>query len=417
METGSSLGIHYPRRLAARLAAAAGTSLLAAGRAQVANSQPAANQKWRIVALRDFGVSADGVNDDAPAINRAITFVRNQRHKITGPIPGFRIIFDGGIYLIKSPLNFTEINVFDVVIEGGGALLFASTNGRPAIDALGSRWLSFKDIYILGDNDSSPSIGIQIGRTQETHLGSSDNHMFENVSFNGSFSQACLYNFSSETTLFLHCFFWNKHPSAQAFCLIQDGTNSFGISSDFVEQNAPTNVAQSFNENLLVNCDFRRTSAAPALWLSSTARLEFQRCYSAVQGATACILDLAGQSHTMLSVDCHFEGPDLADVFLLTGAKEGQIQGFTYLDHTTPPRNSIFKCDPVVKSLEFQNTHIEAARFVHHSARVFDDPSVFRMSGSYYSAQPGTWNMPKQFAGTVCVGLKQDFYGTFHNAV
>lgn len=397
------------RRWAVALGLAGVTAALPA-KASMPAVKPDPALHTEVLDVRTFGATGDGVTDDAPAINAALDAMRSQRQGAPSWAPGFRMQLNGGTFRIGSPLNMTSIQHFNVVIDGGGAVLLGATDGSPVVDALGSRWLHFRDLYIFGDKDHPPSIGLQIGRSATGQP--ADNYILENVSVNGFFSLACLYNFAAETTVFLHCTAWNKNPSANAYCLIQDGLNHFAAGSIFSSDRPAENMAESFNENLLINCDFRSNGAASPLWLASTSRHQFQRCYAAAENAPGCVLHVGGQGHTMLEMDCHFEAPEMQDLFLLTGAAQAQFRGFTYKDHATPPINSVFTTDPTVEAVEMQNACIEIAGYTRPQARLLDNPAIWSASGSYYSHSPHGWTPPARFSGMVTLGLEQTFYGT-----
>jgi hypothetical protein len=285
------MDLRVGRRAIALGLAGATAALSAKGGAQSRKVEPM--HQIEVIDVRTFGAKGDGVTDDAPAINAALDTMRAQRQDAPSWVPGFRMEFRGGTFRIGSPLNLTFLQHFNVVIDGGGAVLLGATDGKPVIDALGSRWLHFQDLYIFGDKDHPPNIGLQIGRAV-TGL-PADNYILENVSLNGVFSLACIYNFAAETTVFLHCTAWNKSRSAGAYCLIQDGLNHFAASSVFVSGRPAGNMAESFNENLLINCDFRSNGDGSPLWLASTSRHQFQRCYAAAENAPGCVLHVGGE--------------------------------------------------------------------------------------------------------------------------
>ncbi len=53
-----------------------------------------------------------------------------------------------------------------------------------------------------------------------------------------------------------HCKLYNR--SAKGSCLIEDTENATGITSQFIKQENPSPAQYSCNENLFVNCDFRK---------------------------------------------------------------------------------------------------------------------------------------------------------------
>jgi Pectate lyase superfamily protein len=282
-----------------------------------------------IVDVRDFGARGDGSTDDAPAINAAVHAVRD-RHKRVGAYPiGCRIVFPAGIYAVESSINMTGLQAVNTVIDGGGSAILGRCAGKPVIDALGSRWLTVRDLTVLGDPASVPDIGIQIGLVSPRVA---DDHRFEDVKVLGHFARASLYNRAAETTGFNHLLLWNDHPGG--YCLIQDGTNHFGVTSSFAKVEVPMDTGLSFNENEFINCDFRHGAGGTPVWLGDTARHAFIRCYAATGGGPSFIVHCGQNSHVMLDVDCHCETDKLRDVFLFTGPSNQLIvRGFSYRDH------------------------------------------------------------------------------------
>ena len=377
-----------------------------AGHASAPTPQPQPSSMT--VNVMDFGARGDGVTDDAPAINAAIQAVRERHQKVDAFDLGCRIVFPAAVYGVESTIDLTGLQRINTVIDGGGAAILGRCAGQPVIDALGSRWMTVRDLTILGDPASVPDIGIQIG-ILSIHI-VADDHRFENVKVLGHFARACLYNRAAETTGFDHIFLWNDHPGS--YCLIQDGVNHFGVTSRFAGVDVPIDTGLSFNENEFINCDFRHGGGGTPVWLGDTARHAFIRCYAATNGAQSFVIYCGPNSHSMLDVDCHCETDKLRDVFILTGQSTHLvIRGFSYRDHDCFAAESVFRCDPHITMVELQNARIEVANFWQVGCKVFGEPDRWQATGSFYTTASGHWNGNGRFTGLVTIGSDVEFSG------
>ena len=356
------------------------------------------------VDVQQFGAKGDGHSDDAPAINRAIQFVREHPMRAPGLSFARRLVFPTGLYAVESPLNLTGLWNLNAVIEGQGAVILGRCRGQPVIDALGSRWLSVRDLTVVGDNDATPKLGLQIGRLNDGRV--ADNHQLVNVKLVGHFTLACLLNNAAETTGFHHVFCWNDRPDPDSFCLIQDGLGHFGAVSSFVpNQHAGPERDKSFNENEFINCDFRHGGGGMPVWLGDTARHRFYRCYAASTGDASFVLYCGDNSHTMLDVDCHCEAKGLQSVFWVTGqGTNAVIRGFSYKDHGIFAARSVFARQSPVRHVTLQHARLEMGHFFEPQCRVLDDPAGWRLTGEVYLSEPDRWNGEKSFAGVLFLG-------------
>lgn len=402
---------HTPRRQLPGIGLAGFAALLgtanAATTAHEGPSRPGAG--GMTVDVTQFGAIGDGVTDDAPAINAAIAAVRERHKRVSGYDLGCRIVFPAGIYAVNASINLTALRNINTVIDGSGSAVVGRCAGKPVIDALGSRWLTVRDLTVLGDSAAVPDNGIQIGLAMPHVV--ADVHRFENVKVLGHFSRACLYNRSGETTGFHHLLLWNEQ--AGGFCLVQDGVNHFGVTSSFVNVDIPTDTPLGFGNNEFINCDFRHGAGGTPVWLGDTARHAFIRCYATTTGGPAFILHCDRNSHRMLDVDCHCETSELSDVFLLTGRPDRIIvRGISYRDHLCFANGSVFRRDDRISHVELQNARLEVTTFANPACRVFGEPDRFRATGTFYSADTKNWNGDGVFTGFVTTGGNVAFCGT-----
>ena len=279
------------------------------------------------VTVKNFGVYMDGVQDDSPGINR---FVQYHRSKITNAAPAtqgnaIHIVFDSGIYLCLDSINMTGLKGQSIRIESSGALFIGKCTGKPVIDMLNCRWYSMTGIAIWGDQTNTPTYGIQIGRTLLLASSAGDGS-FEDVSVQGYFSTACLYNFTAETVQYRHLRLYNRYAGSNAYCLIMDGQNEYNIQSQFTSQSNAVGVEVSFNENNFYGCDFRKENGGDCIRIVALAsRHNYFSCYAAADNGN--IVDLyKPRSMFDLSLDIHAE-VDLGS---------GGVENFLFIDNTNP---------------------------------------------------------------------------------
>jgi len=376
--------------------AAVGTGLPLSGCA----ATPAGGRATHEVDVRDFGAKGDGVTDDAPAINAAIRALRASQSRVGDFGFSPRLVLSTGAFAVGQSLDLTRLRNINLVIDGRGSVILGQCAGQPVIDALGSRWLTVRDLTVIGDKRATPSLGLQIGRLGDGAV--ADDHRFENVKFLGRYALACLLNAAAETTAFDHVLMWNDSPSAESFCLIQDGLNHFGAVSAFAGPHSKRDQNDSFNENLFVNCDFRHSGAGAAVWLGDTARHAFIRCYAAGNGAAAFVVHSGDNGHVMLDVDCHCETSRLQSAFLFTGpSTRPRVRGFSYKDQQTFAAQSVFRCGAGVQKVTLQHARIEIAGYFNSACRVFDDPSRWAVIGEAYSGDAAAWNGAGCFTGSL----------------
>jgi hypothetical protein len=361
--------------------------------------------------VRDFGAKADGVTDDAPSINAAIKALRDQQTRGSGDTLSPRLVFPTGTYAVRGSIDLTGLQAKNLVVDGDGSVILGGCKGAPVIDALGSRYLTIRDLTILGDKTDTPRVGLQIGRI--VHGAVADDHLIENLKIIGSYQLACLLNIAAETTEFGHLLLWNNFPDPDSYCLVQDGLNHFAVASAFTAgRAAPTERDDSFNENEFINCDFRHGGGGVPVWLGNTSRHKFTRCYAAGKGPAAFVVYCSGNSHAMLDVDCHCETTGLRSVFLFTGSlSQPTIRGFSYKDHETFAAGSVFVCDPKIEKVRIENARIEIAAFSVRACTVFDDPRRWTLTGMAYIGSPGHWNGADGFSGTLLEGARYDLVG------
>lgn len=348
------------------------------------------------VYVTSFGAVCNDVTDDTAAINAAVAYIRASQTSSLSTIYANLVFPAAKACKITSAINLTGLVGISVTIQGAGATIDCQSSAI-CLDALGSRFIRFNNFTLTALGAAVPTIGIQIGRTDTAANNSSDNHVFRDVIMNGSFGQAGIYNFSSETVLFDNVRIYNSNSGAGAYCLIQDGYNHFNAQSTFITQNAPVDTPQSFNEDTFVSLDLRNSGGHSALWLGNTSRHRFIGGYignTGGSGANAAVV-LYGEgssNNTMLDFDVHIESGSVTDAFLVSGSNTTPIfNGFKYRDHSTSATNSVFKADTTQSTVVMRGAQLEIGTYSGGSATLLDigghAASIWTFSGaSYWSA-------------------------------
>ena len=391
-----------PDRVRRGLVAAAGLGVLLPG----AGSRAAIVSEPQVgtVNVRDFGAKADGVSDDAAAINAAIMSIRQSPRHPSVRYPSARLWFPTGVYVVKSTIDLTMLDHIGVLVDGAGSQILGRCGDQVVLDGLGSRWLTIRDLLIHGDEGQPPTVGVQIGRDADFVV--ADDHLFENVRISGQFSLACLLNQAAETTIFTHVLLWNDFPSANSYCLIQDGLGHFAARARTISsQSHSVDRDDSFNENVFVSCDFRHMGGGVPVWLGDTSRHSFIRCYAAGIGVAAFEVYAASNGNTILDIDCHCETTRLAHAVMFTGTNLNPIlRGFSFRDHRAFCGQSVFAAGDNINVVNLQHADIEIAGFQNPACQLFDDYRRFKATGDIYLSSDAHWNPASAFKGRLQLG-------------
>lgn len=224
-----------------------------------------------IVNVKNFGAVGDCSTDDATGINAAATYIRN--HQIgTSPIANnsvFILYFPTACYVVKSTINLTGIrSIGSLGLWGNNSTIWGQTSGTPVIDAMGSRFMNFKDVTIYGDGTLTPNIGVQHGITQSNPFSSADDNHFDNVNTQGFFTFTSWYNRNSEESAWYNSNWRNQTQNAYTY--VADGSNYWNITSAFISTSYPQHTAVTFLSDIFINMDIRETGGGHTLWLNGT---------------------------------------------------------------------------------------------------------------------------------------------------
>ena len=348
-----------------------------------------------------FGVDE---SDIGVAANVAMDWVRAQINSPLAQAPA-RVEFPQGEYECVTTINMTGIERRGWHIDMSGCLIIGKTTGKPVIDALGSRFGNFYGINVYGDETNRPSIGMQIGLTDGS---SADVHYFERPVFTGYYSLASFLNNGSETCTFVAPYFTNKDDGMGSYCLIQDGRNNFGVSSEYVDVTWPSNSPTSFNENTFYSLDARKDSGGPAIYMMRTARHKFFNSYAVSTNDAVFVLDTDSIAHKELHLNVHCETSNaafdgLSECIRITGIANPVFKGFYFEDHAPHAKGQIIKADSGVSPI-FIESEIRLSGFNTIPANgIFSPVGQFEYNGCIYTDDPSVVKNIAKLNGSLTV--------------
>ena len=292
-----------------------------------------------ILHVRDFGAKGDAVwsgtawtgTDDAAAINAAFAHVRAVSGSFgfngsQGPV----LDFGAGRYLVRSSINATGIQVRGWGMRGAGAVLIGETSGTPVLDLRGTRYWSLNDLGIFGSPNSSPNVGLCLGRVLDLNTSSSADAgewTQHRVRVSGTFTLAAYYNLAAEVVSHVDCEYWNLKGDGTAYGVIMDCENYHNLASPFITQAIPPQAQQSFLGNTFINCDVRLPNGGSCIQYIGSVGWGQHRwigCFTASWNAAAIKLDRV----TVMS-DMEF------DMHCETGQATPGIQQMVLIDNTS----------------------------------------------------------------------------------
>ena len=339
----------------------------------------ASGAAWAIVNsgqlnVRQFGAVGDGIADDTRALNEAFAFVRHGMRAVQHTLVQTTMSMGSGVYRITGSIDMTDLRAVNATIIGDGAVILAQTAGRPALDMLASRFVHLSDITIVGDQDSPPSYGIQIGRTRKIGSSAGD-HCFDNVRFDGFFDKSCFYNFGGETVIWTHCKLYNR--SAKGSCLIEDTENALGITSQFIKQENASPAQYSCNENVFVNCDFRKIECsghAIEIIGSNLNKSTFLASYAAcIDNSIIVVRDCIVIRDIELDLHCEVATIDsILNVMMPDGKGDVYIQSLRFRDQDPEVVSALFKTTGGEGRLHLIDADLRCG-LPSHDCKIFSD--------------------------------------------
>lgn len=297
----------------------------------------------------------------------------------------------------------------------------------PIIDALGSTGIVWNDLHLHNEPAHEAGIGIQIGRIAGTATnGGGSGMVFNQAQASGAYGLTPFYNFSGEGVSLYDPIFANADAGANAQSLIEDGFNhqfvaptfTFTASSGFVNEAAPVDVAQSFNQNIIVNGHFKMAGGSAnisSIWWGGGRQHRIQGyCLNASGKYCTTIYNEAASSFGISqenTFDLHSENTSGGtDEYLISGNVAAPVlYGLTVKESALGVgfTNSMFKIDPAssVTSASMQGANISVLAAVPSTTeRMFDAPQSWTsFSGNVYASFAAMWNEPNGWSGSVCL--------------
>lgn len=362
------------------------------------------------IKVKWFGAIGDGVTDDSGAIQAAVDFVRNLSYRTEDAksdttfnvSASMRLVFSPGGYVITTPIDMTGIRRSHSwwYVEARGAVFFLRTTGKTGFDLMNSRKCSWTGGTIIGEQSYLPQSGIQLARNFSGAV--ADTHHFQDLEVKGYFSWACIYNYASEDVYFEDVALKNDYNSSDAYCLIQDGTNYWGVTSDF-NQNPPQHKARSFLRNTFIRFDARKTNAGGALWIDLQANNhDFISSYLVAHRdhAVKIFSNRKMTDSVRLRFDVHIE-TDSGDLDKSTGLDHCfifdsstpnltmDLEGFLYHDNDSYCQEAVFASTSNVKNVRFFDADVYLGKLTRNVGQtIFDNPKKYRYSGKLHDMSP-----------------------------
>lgn len=301
--------------------------------------------------------------DNTAQINQAFSILRNSALNTQGGYQGIyrksKVEFTvGGNYICLGSLNATGMLGTGWVIEGNGCNIWSKASGKAALDLLQSARYTIRDLTITGDSTLPPKWGLGIGRTSGNTAGK---FQLYNVVTEGYFTRSAAYNFAAEVCGFYQCRFTNSR--ANAYCLIQDSSNTESYASDFVAQTLPANTVASFNENIFIGCEFRQLGNGVAIRFAGSehSRHRFENCYGRTDN-NYLMETYATTLFRNMYLDIHGEASTLTKLLVIDNVNTPgtvTLQGLTIIDHYPFCTNSIVDLAGTTNTVVLDDFHLK----------------------------------------------------------
>jgi len=396
----------------------------ASGALSAAVAQTLHTKMQSLVSVFDFMTAAQrndvlartALVDVSGALTAAFDYVRARTAAATTYTVGVKVVMPPGLYRVESPIDATAIRSPGWGIIAHGATLVGHTTGKCVLDLMYSRFCEVQGLSIYGDVTNTPKFGIQIGRLGSE---SSDCHTFKNVAMDGYFTKGCLYNYASEDLVLIAVRLFNRYNSSSAYCLINDGLNYFGVSSDYQTVTAAAGTAQSFNDFYALKLDCRKiTNTGPCIYMSRTSGHRYMSSYCAAYGGHAIEIESDSYGHKNLSLDIHCETTGLVTAVKFTQTNTAYatptVKGFKFHDYGPMASQDVFNASSVT-TVTIENADIAIPGYlVTPSSGMMNPKASFKVyGGSIYSgAAAQATNLGAEVGFRVIDDRASGFFGT-----
>ena len=317
-----------------------------------------------------------------------------------------------GMYMVRT-LNFTGSGSYSIKISGN-ATIWGVNAGAPIVDAIGSRYIKWDGVSLLGDQYSMPSVGLLLGRSGDTGHNSADESVFRDMLISGFFTEAAMQNEQSETTLFSKDFFYNNNSNAGTYAVVMDGVKYFPVNTMVAGgDQEPANQGESFDENVFVNCTF---GAYTPLWIGVTNRMTVIGGYAVAAGPYGAVLyTVPGGDNLQLHLDLHQEDVNNAMQysFLLTGTDPyPYLEGFHDNENGSTATIAEFKVDPqsAIQAVSMPAADIDITSFPLGAKTLFADPGKWGFVSGRVHVPDASFMDISTFHGTLSTSTGETNY-------
>lgn len=336
--------------------------------------------------------------DDTAAFNNAIA-AAVARYGMQGYIVGSVYVPDG-TYMVTS-VNVTNMPHAGLKIFGQGNLLGVGA-GQATVDMLGSAYVRWDGVGVIGDQYAQPAEGMLLGRTGPASSNSSDNNRISNTLISGFHTLTPLLDEQSETSVFMADYFYGN--SATDLGPIMDGYHHFPANSIYATNGEAVDQANSFNESLFMECIFQGNVA---LWYGNTHKLEVLDSYGIDYGSGPAIYDYEepNADSELTTLDIHVEsgGTPITDSVFITGTNNGPgDEGFKFQDQSDYASSAILGVDTGITA-SMVNGMIDVASLT--GSKLVDNPSQ-------WSQMTGNLSLPNSSVFNLTGGPTGNFQGT-----
>ena len=334
-----------------------------------------------------------------------------------------KMVFPPGIYITSSSIDLTCFSDPGFATDGCASPPTATNNGVIEVDAygayilaqqltghaviamMGSNSVIINGLFIYANNTGGSgkyaNIGIEYGRTVQSI--SAGNIVLRDVTVDGFYSVAPIYNLAAETSLHEHVYAKNRNAATGTYSLILDGENFWTITPDGTPtQNIIQYAHQSFTLNTFLASNYLSGASANVgstpIWVSDAEALNFIGSYANTTiTAGPCVTISAHTSANItgnLSFGLHCETAT-NNTFLFNGAyATPHVKGFfEYRDPANFSTAAVFATGGSVTGVTFDDLEMNIDHYVSAgSTTVFDTAANYTFAGKYAASTSAEWN-------------------------
>lgn len=293
-----------------------------------------------------------------------------------------KLLLEPRLITLTQSVNLQNIAATGWGIEGNGATILATCTGKTLFDLLGSRWGTFEGFNVVGDRTSKPAICFQPGRLAAAV--SADGHRWRDITVDGNWTRACIYNLASETGQYDNCVLYNQQDDASTGkCLILDGANYYGAITDFDAPTMSGITYMSCIQHTLLTPDFRVYHSGAPIEAINADQLKMVNGYCV--SPTGSGIRIIGGSDGF-DLDMHCEPPGVDSNILIEGFSAGEVilRNFKTNDHYCEVATAPIKAGTYATSVRLINADISILKGSGAATNLFS--GNFIVSGKVYAS-------------------------------